>query len=228
VSLTFKLNDKLYVRDPQKSPLGQKIIKKSVEMIDNLGFEVFTFKKLASEIGCTEPSIYRYFENKHKLLHYLTSWYWSWLDYRLDLATHTLRSAEEKLRASIRVITEEKKFDSSFLSVNEEVLHRIVVNELQKTYLTKWVDDDNRAGLFSGFKALTKRISGYIREINPGYDYANSLACTLLLAANGQQFFIKHLPTLSSIDARISAAEQHARLQRYIESLVFGSLGAKK
>lgn len=222
--LTFKLNEKLYVRDPQSTLLGQKIIRKSIEMIDSMGFEHFTFKKLAIELNSTEPSVYRYFENKHRLLHYLTAWYWSWLDYRLDLATGNLVTAEEKLRAAIRVITEEKKVDPSFENVNEESLHRIVVNELEKTYLTKWVDNDNQAGLFGGFKTLTKKISGYIREVAPQYEYPNSLVSTMLLAANEQLFFIQHLPTLSSIDHRLTLAEQHVQLRKFVESIVFGVL----
>lgn len=222
--LTFKLNDRLYVRDPQSTLLGQKIIRKSIDMIDLMGFEHFTFKKLALEVKSTEPSIYRYFENKHRLLHYLTAWYWSWLDYKLDLATGNLATAEEKLRAAIRVITEEKKVDPTFENVNEESLHRIVVNELEKTYLTKWVDNDNQAGLFGGFKTLTKKISGYIREIAPKYEYPNSLVSTILLASNEQLFFIQHLPALSSIDQRLTLAEQHAQLRRFVESIVFGAL----
>lgn len=109
--LTFRLNEKLYVRDPQRTLLGQKIIRESIAMIDAIGFEHFTFKKLASEVNSTEPSIYRYFENKNRLLQYLGSWYWGWLEYRIDLATSGLRSGEERLRATIRVITEEKKLD---------------------------------------------------------------------------------------------------------------------
>lgn len=225
--LTFKLNEKLYVRDPQSTQLGQKIIQKSIEMIDSLGFEHFTFKKLAAEVHSTEPSIYRYFENKHRLLHYLTAWYWNWLDYRLDLATASLKTAEEKLRASICVITEEKKEDPSFMNVNEESLHRIVVNELEKTYLTKWVDNDNQDGLFGGFKTLTRKISGYILEIAPDYPYANSLVTTILLATNEQLFFIEHLPTLSSIEKRLPMTERHDRLKAFIESLVFSAIQMK-
>lgn len=226
--LTFKLNEKLYLRDPQSTLLGQKIIQKSVEMIDLLGFEQFTFKKLATELNSTEPSIYRYFENKHRLLHYLAAWYWSWMDYRLDLATGNLKTAEEKLRAAIRVATEPKRFDPSFQHVDEEQLHRIVVNELEKTYLTKWVDDDNQAGLFGGFKALTRKISGFIQEMEPGYKYANSLVSTVLLAANEQLFFLQHLPTLSSIDRKLPEQERHARLQEFVESMVFGAIKIKK
>lgn len=225
--LTFKLNEKLYVRDPQSTELGQRIVSKGIEMIDGLGFEQFTFKKLAAQVNSTEPSIYRYFENKHRLLHYLTAWYWSWMDYRLDMATSSLQSPEDKLRAAIRVITEEKRVDPSFQHVNEEALHRIVVNELEKTYLTKWVDDDNQAGLFGGFKTLTKKITGFIKEVAPLYPFPNSLVSTILLAANEQLFFLEHLPTLSNLDKRKSVAERHAHLQQFIESLVFGAIQRK-
>jgi AcrR family transcriptional regulator len=81
-TLYFKLNPHLYLRDPQQTELGQKIINASVVLIDTLGFEQFTFKKLAEEIDSTEASIYRYFENKHRLLLYLVGWYWTWLEYQ--------------------------------------------------------------------------------------------------------------------------------------------------
>lgn len=55
---------------------------------------------------------------------------------------------------ALHVIAEEKKYDPMFQFVNEEALYRIVVAELDKTYLTKWVDDDNDAGLFDGFNTL--------------------------------------------------------------------------
>lgn len=219
--LIFKLNDKLYLRDPQSTQLGQKIIQKSIEMIDHLGFEQFTFKKLAQQVHSTEPSIYRYFENKHRLLHYLTAWYWSWLDYRIEIATGSLATAEAKLRAAIRVITAEKKVDPTFQHVNEEALHRIMVSELEKTYLTKWVDNDNKDGMFRGFKELTMKLSGYVQEIAPRYPFANSLITTVLLAANEQLFFMQHLPTLSSIERKLPTETQHLHLQQFAESLVF-------
>lgn len=215
------------MRDPQSTLLGQKIIRESIAMIDSLGFEQFTFKKLAAEVNSTEPSIYRYFENKHRLLQYLASWYWSWLEYRIDLATTGLKSGEERLRAAIRVITEEKKIDPTFQNINEEQLHRIAVHEMEKTYLTKWVDEDNQAGLFLGLKSLTSKIAGLITELEPSHEFPQSLASIILRAAMGQMFFSQHLPSLSSIDRRISRAEQHARLQRFIESLVFGTAGVR-
>ena len=69
----IKMNEGLYLRNPEDTELGRKILKHSVELIYRLGFEAFNFKKLAEDIGSTEAGIYRYFENKHKLLIYITA-----------------------------------------------------------------------------------------------------------------------------------------------------------
>ena len=108
-SLVFRLNDKLYLRDPQHTELGRNIIQASITLIDELGFEAFTFRKLADKISSTEASIYRYFENKHRLLHYLVAWYWNWLEYRIEMATANISEPRTRLFTSIRVIAEEKK-----------------------------------------------------------------------------------------------------------------------
>ena len=63
----FKLSEKLFLRDPQETELGRNIIRLSIKMMDEIGFEEFTFKKLAVKIKSTEASVYRYFDNKHKL-----------------------------------------------------------------------------------------------------------------------------------------------------------------
>ena len=71
IAIQIQLNSNLYIRDPQETKLGKKIIEFSIILIEELGFEKFTFKKLAIKIESTEASIYRYFQNKHKLLIYL-------------------------------------------------------------------------------------------------------------------------------------------------------------
>jgi AcrR family transcriptional regulator len=219
--LTFKLNEHLYLRDPQHTQLGQKIIHYSIELIDKLGFEQFTFKKLADEISSTEASIYRYFENKHRLLLYLISWYWSWLEYRMGIFTSPLASPTDRLKTCIQVLAEEKKYDPTFEFVNEEALYRIVIAELDKTYFTKGVDDLNREGLFGGLKALCKRIATIIAEINPDYPFANALATTVLIAAHQQLFFINHLPSLSNIKAN---EDRHKEVYRFLETILFRTI----
>ena len=49
VQLQIKMNAKLYLRDPETSELGKGIIRHGIEMIYELGFEDFTFKKPLSE-----------------------------------------------------------------------------------------------------------------------------------------------------------------------------------
>jgi AcrR family transcriptional regulator len=84
------MNEALFLRNPESSELGKKIIKHSIELIDKSGFESFTFKKLAEEIQSTEAGIYRYFENKHKILLYLTAWYWAWLEFQISYQTNNM------------------------------------------------------------------------------------------------------------------------------------------
>ena len=220
-TLLFKLNEHLYLRDPQHTLLGQNIIRVSTDMIDRLGFEQFTFKKLAEEINSTEASIYRYFENKHRLLLYLIAWYWSWMEYRIDLFTSGITSPKEKLQACLKIIAEEKKYDPTFEFINEEALYRIVVAELDKTFLTKWVDSDNKEGLFGGFKSLCKKLAGWVIEVNPKYPHPNSLISTLLLTAKQQVFFAEHLPSLTNINKNKNS---QIELEFFLENILFKSI----
>ena len=98
LSLKIKMNEKLFLRNPEETELGRKIIQHSIVLIHKIGFEAFTFKKLAEEINTTEAGVYRYFENKHKLLIYLSSWYWSWMEYKLVFNTNNILNIEEKLK----------------------------------------------------------------------------------------------------------------------------------
>ncbi len=223
MTLTFKLNERLFLRDPQHTELGRKIILKSIDLIDTLGFEQFTFRKLADDIDSTEASIYRYFENKHRLLHYLTAWYWSWLEFRIDLFTGTIQDPTAKLKACLRIVSEEKKYDPTFEFINEEALHRIVIAEMDKTYLTKWVEDDNKAELFIGFKSLCQKIANMILQVRPGYAFARSLASTLLLVTNQQLFFAAHLPSLTDLS---DSSQRHPTLDTFLEQMVFGAIKA--
>ena len=84
------LNSQLYLRDPQGTELGRRLLDESVLLLDKLGFEAFTFKKLAVVMNSTEASLYRYFENKHRLLVYLVSWHWAWLRYQIRFHTHNI------------------------------------------------------------------------------------------------------------------------------------------
>lgn len=219
MALAIKLNEKFYLRDPQETELGRKIIQHGIYLIDRLGFEQFTFRKLAEEISSAEASLYRYFENKHRLLTYLAAWYWSWTEYRMDLLTHPTQSPEEKLRWCLRVLTEKKQNDHAFGFVDEEALYRIILKEQDKTWLTKWVDDDNRSGFFGGYKSICKKMVGLIEELNPNYRFANSLVSTIIMTSLHQMFYAEHLPSLSSIKK-----QDHDDLYQFVEQVIFSSI----
>ena len=118
LSLKIQVNDKIYVKDPETSSLGRKIIKESIILMDEIGFENFTFKKLGERIGSNESSIYRYFESKHKLLVYISSWYWSWIEYRMVFETNNIDNAFEKLKKAIIIVTEKIEDDTKTAYIN--------------------------------------------------------------------------------------------------------------
>ena len=126
-NLIISVNEKLYVKNPETSTLGKKIIEHSILLIDEIGFENFTFKKLGEKINSNESSIYRYFESKHKLLLYLSSWYWAWIEYKLAFATTNVSNPMERLKKGITIITEKVEDDSTTQHINEAILNRIII-----------------------------------------------------------------------------------------------------
>ncbi len=220
--LTFKLNENLFLKDPQNTELGQNIISKSVEMIESLGFELFTFKKLAEEIGSTEASVYRYFENKHRLLIYLIDWYWTWLEYRLDFEINNVIDPEERLRKCLKLLTQDVKANTQIAFVKEETLQHIVMTEFEKTYLTKQVDSDNKEGLFLPYKAVCKKIAAIVLQINPKYPFPHSLVSTALLALTHQIYYAQHLPSLS--DIKYDAKKNNKKLYEFLEGFLFNTI----
>lgn len=198
--INIKVDEKVYLKDPETSEIGKNILQQGILLMDELGFEAFTFRKLADRINSTEASVYRYFENKHMLLIYLISWYWNWQEYRLVLATSNIPSAEERLRIAIRILSGAINNDFDFAHIDEVVLQRIVVAESAKSFLTKEVDADNREGFFGSYKRLCKRVSGIIVEINPAYPFPASLVSTISESAHYQKFFAEHLPSLTNIN----------------------------
>lgn len=197
-NIIISVNDKLYVKNPETSDLGKKIIEQSILLIDEIGFENFTFKKLGEKINSNESSIYRYFESKHKLMLYLSSWYWGWMEYKLVFATNNLANPMEKLIKAISIVTEKVEDDSNTLHINESILNKIIILEFTKTLLTKEVDEENKEGFFIVYKRIINRIIEFISEVNPNYTFAKSLASTVVEGALHQHFLKEHLKTITN------------------------------
>jgi AcrR family transcriptional regulator len=199
-NITISVNDKLYVKNPETSDLGKKIIEQSILLIDEIGFENFTFKKLGEKINSNESSIYRYFESKHKLMLYLSSWYWGWIEYKLVFATNNVSNSLEKLKKAITIVTEKVEDDSNTLHINESILNKIIIQEFTKTLLTKEVDEENKEGFFIVYKRIINRIIEFIMEVNPNYSFAKSLASSIVEGALHQHFLKEHLKSITSCD----------------------------
>ena len=211
-NIKIQVNPKTYVKNPETSDLGKKIIQNSILLIDEIGFEEFTFKKLGEKIGSNESSIYRYFENKHKLLVYLSSWYWAWIEYRLVFTTNNINDKFEKLIKAITIVTEPIEDDSKTEHINEAVLNKIIIEEFTKTLHNKHVDKENKEGFFLVYKQVNYRIEKMILDINPEYPYANSLVSSIIEGSLHQHFLKNHLKTITNCNEKVSTSDFYIHL----------------
>lgn len=210
--LKIQVNEKIYVKDPETSALGKKIVEQSILLIDEIGFDNFTFKKLGEKIGSNESSIYRYFENKHKLLVYLSSWYWSWMEYKLVFATTNILDPKEKLKKAITLVTEKVINDGKTEHINESILNKIIIAEFTKTLHTKEVDQENKEGFFLIYKRVINRIVEMVNEVNPEYPFAKSLISTIVAGSLHQHFLTEHLKTITNCNDSVSITQFYLNL----------------
>jgi hypothetical protein len=220
LQLQIKMNEKLFIKDPQQTELGKKIVLHSVQLIHDEGFEAFTFKKLAQSIGTTEAGIYRYFENKHRILIYITAWYWSWLEYQVTFHLNNISDPVVRLKKTITLLATPIDDSITTTYVNECILYQIIITEGIKAYLTKKVSIDNKDHLFKPYKDLCAKIGNIILECNPDYLYPKSLSSTIIEIAHLQSFFMHNLPSLTDFGNE----KNEANIILFLESLVFSSL----
>jgi AcrR family transcriptional regulator len=206
-NLKITIHDDLYLKDPESSSLGKKIVEESILLLDEIGFDAFTFKKLGIRIESNESSIYRYFENKHKLLLYLTSWYWGWLEYQLVFETNSIANQKMKLERAIHIICRTTTEDLAFTHINEVALNRVIINENSKSFLTKEVDQENKQGYFSIYKRLVQRLTDMIESYDPSYPYPASLASTVVEGSLHQHYIKDHFKSLTDCDQKASVEE---------------------
>jgi AcrR family transcriptional regulator len=216
-AIRLQVDDKLHLKDPTSSDLGQQIVEHGILMLDEIGYEAFTFRKLADRIGTTEASVYRYFKNKHRMLLYLTAWYWSWMEYRLLLVTTNVEPAEMRLRLALAELTRPIEADPSLPRIDEAALYRVVVAESPKAYLHRSVDDENREGLFRSYKRLCRAVADLIAAVNPDYRYPLALVSTVMESSHMQKYFAEHLPSLTEVHH----AQAHGSTTAFLTELVF-------
>lgn len=218
--LLIKINvsPDFYLKNPDESKLGRTIVTNSIELINEMGFEAFTIKKLSTKIGSPESSIYRYFESKHMILVYLIQWYWTWIEYRMVFQINNIPSPELKLKTAIKVLTQTIVQDSSFSHINEILLDKIIITEAVKAYYTKYSTKDSVKDHFAAYTRVVERVSDIVLEINPSYPYSHMLISTVIEGSHQQRFFAKNLPSLTDVNS------DQEYITKFYTQLVFSSL----
>ena len=213
----INVSEKLFLKDPESSELGKKILENSISLIENIGFEEFTFRKLGSLIGSNESSIYRYFESKHKLLLYLSSLFWGFKELKMQFETHNIKDEKEKLENLLTVIFEDLELNSFYNYINVNLLQNIMIADFSKSYLTKNVEQDNSEGYFLVYKRVVLLLSEAIKAYNPNYLYPKSLANFVIEGVLHQRYINHHFKKITDIQNEINQ-------NNFIKQLVFNTL----
>ena len=171
-------------------------------------------------MSTTEASIYRYFENKHRLLLYILNWYWSYMEFLVDFTIQNIQDPKEKLTKIITLFTKSLPESVGQLDYNKSFLNQIVLSESSKVYLIKEVKEINSFQVFKPYKDLCNKISEVMLSLNPSYTYSRSLSSTLIETAHSQQYFSKNLPRLTDV----SNEKEEDFVFNFLSQLVFSAL----
>ncbi len=217
----FDINERIYLRNPESSEVGKLMVKRANDLIYELGFEQFTFKKLALEINSTEATIYRYFENKHRLLLYILNWYWCYMEFLVTFKLENVSDKRDRLKIIVHLLTHELSESENQFDYNKRYLNQIVISESSKAYLVKEIAEINKSEVFKPYKDLCAKIAVVISDYNPTYQYPRSLSTTIIETSHHQQFFSVNLPKLTDN----STAKNTEFTCLFIEDFLFKVLG---
>ncbi len=219
--VSIQVDEDIYLKNPESSELGQKIIEKSIDLIDEKGFDSFSFGKLSKAITSTEASIYRYFDGKYKLLLYLVSWYWNWMAYQMMLRLTNIQCPKERLRRAMALLTQPVENEVNYTDLDVCKLYNIVVNDSSKIKYAKKFAKDNKGLVVSGYKHIVELLEEIVLEIHPEYAYPRMLASSIIEGALCQRYFSEYLPELTN------TSEGEDTVSEFYEGLTLSLLGEK-
>lgn len=220
VNISFSVNKQLFKKNPEESAIGKEIVSHSIELINELGIENFTFKKLGAKINHTEATIYRYFDNKQMLLLYIVNWYWHYLDFLIDFKTQNLKDPKDKINEVIAILSQNLSLTKLTSYYNLAAIFQIINREGNKVYLHTEVKEINKIKLYKPYKDLCAKIAVIFQAYNPKYSFSHSLASTLIETSHLQIFFAENLPRLTDINEKNKKNFTHS----FLSDLVFKSL----
>jgi len=212
INISVDINEGIFLRDPLQTKLGKKIIEHAIILINEIGFEELNFKRLATSMESTEASIYRYFENKYKLLSYLVSWYWDFMHFVVLMDVRNIKDPKDKLIQAITTLVNSLDTVMTPSYIDQTKLHIVVVENATKVYHTKKVDTLNKEGYYVNYKKIVKTLSDLILEIDNNFKYPKALATNLIELSLNNEYYIEHLPSLTDIknkkvDARLETTK---------------------
>jgi AcrR family transcriptional regulator len=210
-----------YLRNPEETPLGRAIVGSSVDLMYEIGFEAFTFKKLAKAIQSTEASVYRYFSNKHQLLQYLQAWYWLWVLSLMKSRTTNVTDPAKRLRAAISVLIDSGKRDDTIPHINEPKLQKIVVIEGMKSDKTEGRAKIAQDPSLECYALVCDELSALIKSHTPRYKTPRTLATTLVFTAH--RLLLLARQKNHSLDIRITDRSD-GELSLFLENTLFAVL----
>lgn len=220
VNISFSVNKQLFKKNPEESAIGKEIVSHSIELINELGIENFTFKKLGAKINHTEATIYRYFDNKQMLLLYIVNWYWHYLDFLIDFKTQNLKDPKDKINEVIAILSQNLSLTKLTSYYNLGAIFQIINREGNKVYLHTEVKEINKIQLYKPYKDLCAKIAAIFQSYNPKYPYSHSLASTLIETSHLQIFFAENLPRLTDVNEKNKQNYTHS----FLSDIIFKSL----
>ncbi len=209
-----RLNPKLFKKDPISSDLGLRISKEALLLFAEVGFDGFTFKKLAERLNTTESSIYRYFDNKHRLLIYLIAHHWLWLEHQIYFHIHAFSSPEDQLYRALEIICHSDELPWPFEHLDRKALHMVLIDASLRAYYSHEVDLENKDGLFSDYKRLNHRLSVLLQQSAPNYPYPKAMISTIFETVHSQQFYAIHLPALTDLN------RSEGQVHQFVKTLI--------
>jgi AcrR family transcriptional regulator len=187
--LNLDLPSCLYLKNPESSDLGKRILIEAASFIGSNGIDEFNFLKLAKKVGCTEATVYRYFHNKQQLVQYLLNIYWGSICVEIEYSTRQIKSARKKLKTAIEILSSPhpENFTDNKLAA---AVVSVVMSEGVRIHLRPQLDDEIKAGNFKYYSTLLDQFESLISESMPNYPFSRSLASTLIDTAMLQMLYI--------------------------------------
>ena len=224
VNVSVEINESIYLKDPLETALGKKLLEHAIILLDEIGFESFNFKKLALHMGSTEASVYRYFENKYRLLAYLVAWYWDYLHYIMLIGSHNMKDPREMLDKMIATLVFATDESVTPTYVDLQKLHNIILENGLKVYHNKQVDSLKDEGFFVNYRKLVTRLADVITQIDNSFMYPKMLATNIIETSLNYEYYLLHLPGLTDCQTTTKTTCKSETLQaiQYLIKRVLG------